>query len=132
MLDWLTKNTARIAVDHPDPTLRAITIDRPAKEAAERAAAAVAMLPRWNVMLHDPEPGASHVCTATRTTRLWGFVDDVVLEFRGITGPDGRQATVVTGSSRSRVGKGDFGQNARNLREVLRAIRTIPPARKTP
>jgi hypothetical protein len=131
MLVWLTHNHARITADHRDPTLRPIRLDLPPEAAARAAAARLATLRGWEVT--DPPAPApdgdrgGYVLRATRTTRLWRFVDDIELGFYPAADAGGA-ATDVAGASRSRVGKGDFGQNARNLREALRAIRALPPA----
>jgi len=52
---------------------------------------------------------------ATRQTRLFRFVDDVQIQ---VTKKGEREVTVNLRSA-SRVGKGDLGQNARNIREFL-------------
>lgn len=54
------------------------------------------------------------VLHAIRRTKILGFVDDVRIELS--SNPNGQ--THLYASSRSRVGKGDLGQNARNLREL--------------
>jgi hypothetical protein len=131
VLTWLTHNSARITTNHRDPSLRSIRLDLPPEAAAKAAAERLAVLRGWTITepprRSPDQPGSEgYVLRATRTTRLWRFVDDIGLEFRAASGPGGT-GTEVTGSSRSRVGKGDFGQNARNLREALRAIRTLSP-----
>ena len=55
-----------------------------------------------------------------RTTRLMRYRDDVTLRVQRIA--DGER-TLVTAESRSRVGRADFGQNPRNLKEILGALR---------
>ncbi|KAA1257720.1 hypothetical protein LF1_02090 [Rubripirellula obstinata] len=54
------------------------------------------------------------VLHAIRRTKLFGFVDDVRIELS--SDQDGQ--TRLYASSRSRVGKGDLGQNARNLQQM--------------
>jgi len=73
---------------------------------------AVAMLPRWRV---TGRGGA--VIRATRTTRVFRFVDDVLLLLEPAAG-----GTLVHARSASRVGRGDLGQNRRNLAELWRAL----------
>ncbi len=58
------------------------------------------------------------VITATRTTKLLGFVDDMTITISPVT----EFVTEVNVRSASRVGKGDFGQNARNIRAYLAAL----------
>ena len=54
---------------------------------------------------------------AVRKTRLFGFEDDVTA--RVYPDPDGARLELT---SASRLGKGDLGQNSRNLAELLRAV----------
>jgi uncharacterized protein (DUF1499 family) len=114
-LDGLTKNRADLSDDSPDPQLRPVVILAPPAEAVAWAASVIANLPRWSVIAHDPRAGTLR---ATHTTRLWRFVDDVLLRFE--RDPRG---TRLVGHSQSRVGKGDLGQNARNLRMLTTALR---------
>jgi uncharacterized protein (DUF1499 family) len=58
------------------------------------------------------------VADLVRTTRLFRFQDDVSLT---IVRSD--HSTGITAMSRSRVGVGDLGQNPRNIREILNALR---------
>ncbi|MFM8551468.1 MAG: DUF1499 domain-containing protein [Nitrospiraceae bacterium] len=68
---------------------------------------AIHRLPRWALVSHRPESGEIR---AEATSRLFRFVDDVTITVRG----EGGKA-IVSVRSHSRVGKGDFGQNARNI-----------------
>lgn len=114
--DALTRNWALIEDGSSDPELRPIPLELPPREAAAWAAGVITRLPRWDVVASDPDAGTLH---ATRTTRLWRFVDDIHLRF--VPDLDAGGCRLV-GRSRSRVGKGDFGQNARNLKELRRAL----------
>ena len=72
---------------------------------------AVNRLPRWSVVSYDDRTGEIR---AEATTRMLRFVDDVTIRVEGHG--DGARVHV---RSASRVGKGDFGQNARNIRAFL-------------
>ena len=61
-------------------------------------------------------PGGAEI-QAVATTRVMRFKDDVVIRVRR-----GGGRTRVTMRSHSRVGKWDFGQNARNIREFQAAL----------
>ncbi|MGH7255795.1 MAG: DUF1499 domain-containing protein [Nitrospirales bacterium] len=84
---------------------------------------AVQRLPRWTLASYDPKRRAIR---AEASTRIFRFVDDVLIR---VVTDEGR--TVVHVRSASRVGRGDFGQNARNIRaffgeldaQVRRAVR---------
>ena len=78
-------------------------------EAARRA---IEGLPRWSVSSYDGD-----TVRAVRATRLLRFKDDVIVRAEPHEG-----GARVELSSASRVGKGDIGQNPRNIRELLEAI----------
>jgi uncharacterized protein (DUF1499 family) len=122
-LDGFRRNWADLTEGSVDPGLRPVVVTLPPAEAVSWAAARIASLPRWAVVTTNPQEGTLH---ATHETLLWRFVDDVRLGFR----PHGAWGTIITGRSRSRIGKGDLGQNARNLRELTTALRSeARPAR---
>lgn len=76
----------------------------------------VSRLPRWSFVGAGSGAGGSEV-QAVHVTRIFRFADDVTVRIRG----QGDQ-TRVSVRSRSRLGKWDFGQNARNIRELLAAL----------
>ena len=81
-------------------------------EALRHIEQAVPRLPGWRVESSDPVQGTMHL---TRTTRLFKFVDDIRLKLE----PVESGGTRLKGRSQSRVGLSDFGQNRRNLRELI-------------
>ena len=113
-LDGLTKNWADLADDADDPDLRPIRLDREPATAVAWVAGVMSRQPRWAVVEADPGGGRLHL---THKTLVWRFVDDIRLTFA----PDGTGSRVA-GQSRSRVGKGDFGKNRRNLKELAAAL----------
>lgn len=117
--DWLTKNWADLEPGADDPGLEAVLMPEAPAEALRRAAGIVEGLPRWAVVSADPEAATLH---ATHATRLWHFLDDIRLRFEPVEG-----GTLLTGRSRSRIGKGDFGQNARQLRQLAATLRASAP-----
>ena len=90
--------------------------------AFDAALHAVDRMPRWTLVSSRPEQGDIR---AEAKTRLLRFVDDVVVR---VTEEGGR--TAVNVRSASRVGRGDLGQNARNIRafflELDRQLETGP------
>ena len=66
---------------------------------------------RWEVVDVDRREG---VVEAEVRSRIVGFVDDLTVEVE-----EEGEKCVVGARSRSRVGKGDLGQNARTIREFL-------------
>lgn len=117
VLRGLTTNTAAISADADDPDLRPVKLGYSVDEAADRVEAWVNSKPIWNV---ESKEASAAVVTMhlTRTTRVFRFVDDVHVT---ITRTD--EGSVVTATSQSRVGKGDLGQNPRNLKELIAVLR---------
>ena len=118
--DWrrdLTTNHAETAQDAADSRLQQIESELPPAELAARVSAAAAGLPNWRLESRQ-ENGVSVELHCVRTTRLLRFADDIRVRIEPAEG-----GSRLTAESRSRVGKGDLGQNPRNLRELLGAVR---------
>ena len=117
--DWqrdLSTNVAQTRVDHPDPSLRCVVLPVDSIAAAAQVRAVAAGLTGWR----EPQPAESaEELRFERTTRWFRFVDDITVQLTPTEG-----GTRVSASSRSRVGKGDLGQNPRNLRELFGPLRT--------
>ncbi len=88
-----------------------------AEPSAALAAAEQAMrvLPRWRVVFVDGENDALEAEVETPVGR---FLDDVTVYCIGL----GHGQTRVTVRSRSRIGRGDLGQNAQHIRELQDAM----------
>jgi uncharacterized protein (DUF1499 family) len=113
LLAWLTRNW--VDTDEPgERTLAPLELPLPPAETLARVESAVGSLPRWRVESVDPGAG---VLRATRRTRLWRFTDDITVRLEPTV-----VGTRLHARSQSRLGKGDFGQNRRNLRELFRAL----------
>lgn len=125
----LSTNTAATAPDHEDARLR--PVEAAGDEASVRDAldAFVAGKKAWAIVnekplptdsplraLVDGDPTAVHL---VRSTSLMGYKDDVWLAVEDLD----ESRIRLHGDSRSRVGKGDLGQNPRNLDELLTALR---------
>jgi uncharacterized protein (DUF1499 family) len=101
---------------YPDiaPVILAVAPD----QAFARAKAVAERMPGWNVTNADSESGRIE---ATATSKLFHFVDDIVIRVR----PDGAGSRVDL-RSRSRVGQSDLGGNAARNRafaaEVVKAL----------
>ncbi len=105
-------NVAATADTATDPRLRPHVYSLHPVDLAHAVVDAVDSLPRWEV-----QAGRDGVIWATRHTRVLRFVDDIYL----LLVPS-HDSTVVYARSASRVGKGDFGQNRRNLAELWAAL----------
>ena len=95
------------------PDIAPQRLDVPPAQALARAEAAVRSL-GWEVVAVAPEDGRIE---ATDTTLLFGFKDDVVIRIR----PDGAGSR-VDARSVSRVGRSDFGVNAKRIRKLQAAL----------
>ena len=119
--DWrsdLVRNVAETDPAHPDPPPRPLEISLPVAATAALSEKAVTALPRWDVTgVVGDTPGAA--LRLMRPSRLVRFRDDVTVCVER-DGP----ATLMRARSASRVERGDLGQNPRNLRQSLPAIRT--------
>lgn len=106
------RNFAATSPAAEDARLRPRVLPLPVAPAADRVAGAIAGLRGWRVIGRR-----DGVVQATRTTRIFHFVDDVSILLEPAAG-----GTAVSARSASRIGRGDFGQNRRNLAELWQAL----------
>lgn len=108
---WLTRNTAATAPFADDPFLHPRCYPKKTAEDLFSALERFTQVnPRWKKV--DYRQIQKRIRFERRT--FLGFVDDVDVYFR-----EGSKGLEVEATSRSRRGKGDFGQNERNLKELL-------------
>ncbi len=126
---YLTENRAETRPNHFDPSLRTKTCVLPSDACFNLVLEILSTLPRWKVVRQDRETGR---ITAVRLTPVFGFTDDIEIR---VTKKEENTAWLNLRSA-SRVGKGDFGQNARNIREVFEAferrMHKLPMVKKVP
>jgi len=113
---WARRNWADTD-EGKDPTLTPLDLPVPLADAVERIQSEIAELPRWHVESVDVSSG---IIKATRRTRLFRFIDDITIRLELLS----PSTTRVHAHSQSRVGKGDLGQNRRNLLELLSKVRS--------
>ena len=102
--------------DEPgDAELSNIVLPLTLDEALCRIEAVVPTLPRWRVEKAD---AATDEVQLTRRTRLFRFVDDICLRLEPVPG-----GTRLRGRSQARLGFTDLGQNRRNLKALVAALR---------
>lgn len=92
------------------PDIQTLTVEKPAAEVFD-AAEQTARDMGWEVVAADPDTGRIE---ATDTTFWFRFKDDVVIRLT----PRG-YGTYVDIRSKSRIGRGDMGTNARRVRAFL-------------
>jgi uncharacterized protein (DUF1499 family) len=95
-----------------DSRLRPRVLPLPPGPAADRVVQAIGTMPGWRLVGRR-----EGVVQATRTTRLFRFVDDISILLEPAGG-----GTALSARSGSRIGRGDLGQNRRNLAELWRAL----------
>jgi hypothetical protein len=120
--DWgrdFVKNYAVISEFSADPELRPLISDRPSAELVEAVTGAARRIRNWEYA-GEASDGEGTLIMFVRTSRLFRFKDDITMRIE-----DRGRERVVTGESRSRIGKGDLGQNPRNLRRVMAELRAV-------
>lgn len=111
----LTQNSARTMSDPDDPRLAPLHLSLSTDKVETLVVATINDLPLWET---DGRWDQSSL-RATRSTAWLGFVDDITVR---LSTDD--QHAIVNVVSNSRVGKGDLGQNPRNIDQLLNAIRS--------
>ncbi len=102
---------------YPDIDTVVLLQDYPA---AFEAALQVANEMGWDIVATDADLDGSNSLgriEATATTTYVGFKDDVVIRLQGKNGE-----TLVDVRSKSRIGRGDMGVNARRIREFCNSL----------
>jgi uncharacterized protein (DUF1499 family) len=99
------------------PQLGPIKLAAPPSDAFQQSLRAAEAL-GWQVTASDPESGTLE---ATQTSRIFRFVDDISVRVR----PDGT-GSVIDVRSKSRVGRGDMGANAKRIQAFREKL--TPPA----
>ena len=118
--DWLTKNIYVTRPNDADPFFRPRKYAKTKEEVAGAVQGAIGALARWKVVEYRENQGRIH---ATHATALWRFVDDVNIYV--VQGLDGTTKLEII--SQSRIGKGDWGQNKRNIKELLSKLDSVLP-----
>jgi uncharacterized protein (DUF1499 family) len=118
--DWsrdLSINHAATSDDAKDSRLRPIESKLGPHELGDVVVSAGKSLPRWE-LTNETWDGGSGEIRFVRTTGIVGYKDDILVRIDS-SGSGSR----LSAESRSRIGKGDLGQNPRNLRELLGRVR---------
>lgn len=118
--DFVTSTAA--TVDEPHAALAAHRSDLPPAELANHTIAVVGHLPRWRLVKLDEGHGEVTI-RFVHATPLLRLKDDITVRISPDNG-----GSVLRAESKSRLLKGDFGQNPRNLRELLAALDDKQPA----
>ncbi len=109
----LTTNHARLTDDAADEQLRPPLVRGMPAEVAGRIAAWVESQARWS-LVNQKTLDEGLEMNLIRVTPIMRFTDDITVILR-----NEKEGTRVKATSQSRVGKGDLGQNPRNLKELV-------------
>ncbi len=112
---WPVINEVETGKTPEYPNIRPQYYSAEPKRVFEAAQTRIESRERWKLVEADPQ---SWQIEATHETYVFGFVDDVTIWIEPVTD----FVTRVRVRSASRVGKGDFGQNARNIRQFFEAL----------
>ena len=101
------------------PDIAPVHLDKPLDQAFAVALEAVRKM-GWTIAAADGERGRIE---ATDRTFWYGFTDDIVVRVSA----DGSGSRIDV-RSKARIGKGDFGTNARRVRAYLAAVKSVSGA----
>lgn len=113
---WPRLNVVETGKTPEYPDLQDRTYSARPDRVGEAVRAALSERPGWRVVGSGQGPGGVAL-SLVHETRVFRFKDDVEVKIRRKGG-----RTVVSVRSQSRLGGWDFGQNARNVRELLEAL----------
>lgn len=119
--DWsrdLSINRASTSAEASDETLRTLKLSTTIEQVREAIDRFVEQHANWSLSKTASDDENQILVSLVRTSRLFRFADDVEVTLQPC--PEG---TLVDAVSQSRIGKGDLGQNPRNLRKLLEALR---------
>lgn len=125
--DW-TQNTASLQAEASRPELRPQTYSLKPEELVAQIESFVESRAAWDLIETQwaSARGESRlvesdvVIKLTRTTGLFQFVDDITVRIS----QDESGTVTMNAESQSRVGKGDLGQNPRNLVELVSGLKS--------
>jgi uncharacterized protein (DUF1499 family) len=119
--DWrrdLTTNVAATDENAPDSRMHPIRSRHQPVTLSAIVDEQAGSLPRWKLVQRSEEAGVITL-HLVRTTPLMQYKDDIRVRIE----PAAEGGSLLTAESRSRIGRGDLGQNPRNLRELLGVVR---------
>lgn len=122
--DWsrdLTTNVAETSPNAKDERLRTRRLAGSMDELEQKLKTIADSKPLWTYDRTENVNESTRKIHLVRTTSLMRYKDDIIVTLKR----DGEE-TVLDVYSKSRIGKGDLGQNPKNIRELLAYL--APPA----
>lgn len=118
--DWsrdLSTNRAATSSDASDPLLRTLELSASADEIRKAVDQFVERSAAWTASENSNAEAGENSILLVRKTRWLGFADEAQVFLQPT-----EAGTQVDIASQSRVGRGDLGQNPRNLRELTQML----------
>ena len=122
--DWsrdLTTNVAETSPNAKDERLRTRRLAGSMDELEQKLKTIADSKPLWTYDRTENVNESTRKIHLVRTTSLMRYKDDIIVTLKR----DGEE-TVLDVYSKSRIGKGDLGQNPKNIRELLAYL--APPS----
>jgi uncharacterized protein (DUF1499 family) len=117
--DWFTKNLHVTSPRNADPFFHPRRYSKTKEEIAPIVHRVISGLKRWKVEEYRENQGRIH---ATHRGSFFGLEDINVYIVQGLDG-----VTKLEITSHSQMGKGDWGQNKQNVRELLLGLDGLLP-----
>ena len=114
----LTTNTAETSADATDENLSTLDIIQNREPAIESILAVVKQISNWEFIDQSEDELGHQVLHVTRTTGVMRYVDDIYISIE-----EKNLGCRINVRSQSRVGKGDLGQNPRNIKQLIQQLR---------
>lgn len=126
--DWsrdLTTNIAETSPDAKDVRLRTQRLALSPDEIEQKLKAIAQSKPLWSYDRTESVDADTRKIHLVRTTSLMRFKDDIIVTLKR-----DEDQTVLDVYSKSQIGKGDLGQNPRNIRDLLAYVATLTSSTK--
>lgn len=117
--DWGRDFSTNVATTSENGKLKPLHLSLSVNEATDKLRSVVADMPHWQWTKDTKSEDGSVIVDLVRSTALFRFKDDIQVK---IVDDEAKNSVVINAVSRSRVGKGDLGQNPRNIRELFESL----------
>jgi uncharacterized protein (DUF1499 family) len=118
--DWGRDFNTNVAMTSEGSKLEPLKMTMSVQEAKDRLREIISQMSNWTWESDSQSSDGDVIVELVRTTTVFRFKDDVQVK---ISAAD-EKGVVIHAISRSRVGKGDLGQNPRNIRELFERLKT--------
>jgi len=122
--DWsrdLTTNVAETSPNAKDERLRTRRLTISLDDLEEKLKTIAGSKPLWSYDRTENMDESTRKIHLVRTTSLMRYKDDIIVTLKR----EGAE-TLLDVYSKSRIGKGDLGQNPKNIRELLDYLAPLP------